>query len=181
MSVPLADLPDGTRMLRLRTNMEVYWDRIAVVRAEENAPVHRRDLGLKMASVAKTGFPKRTTGSQRRPDYDYGNRRPFWDTRYMAGYYTRIGPVEELVSGTDDALAIIGPGEEIRLEFEPAGTSPPPGWTRHFVLETNGWTKDMDLFTRDGETVEPLPDTGKPPVVRDRLHARYNTRYQAGR
>ena len=181
MSVPLADLPDGTRMLRLRTNMEVYWDRIAVVRAEENAPVHRRDLGLKMASVAKTGFPKRTTGSQRRPDYDYGNRRPFWDTRYMAGYYTRIGPVEELVSGTDDAVAIIGPGEEIRLEFEPAGTSPPPGWTRHFVLETNGWTKDMDLFTRDGETVEPLPDTGKPPVVRDRLHARYNTRYQAGR
>jgi hypothetical protein len=25
------------------------------------------------------------------------------------------------------------------------------------VLETRGWCKDMDLFTRDGETVDPLP------------------------
>jgi hypothetical protein len=98
----------------------------------------------------------------------------------MAGYYTRLGPVEELVTAADDAVAIIGPGEEVHLEFQAAST-PPEGWQRFFVLETNGWAKDMDLFTRDGETVGPLPSSGKSLEVRDRLHEKYNTRDQAGR
>ena len=34
MSLPLTGLPQGTSKLRLRTNMQVYWDRIAVVYAE---------------------------------------------------------------------------------------------------------------------------------------------------
>lgn len=77
-------------------------------------------------------------------------------------------------------MAIIGPGEEVHLEFD-AAAPPPPGWRRYFVLETRGWAKDMDLYTRDGETVGPLPSTGKPEAVRDQLHERYNTRYQSGR
>jgi len=97
----------------------------------------------------------------------------------MAGYYTRLGRVEELVTTWDDAVAIIGPGEEVHLEFK-ASALVAPGWRRFFVLETNGWAKDMDLFTRDGETVGPLPSTGKLVVKRDQLHARYNTRYQSG-
>ena len=79
----------------------------------------------------------------------------------------------------DDAMAIFGPGEEVHLEFEAA---PPvqPGWQRRFVLESRGWAKDMDFYTRDGETVGPLPTTGKPAGTARELHARYNTRYQAG-
>jgi hypothetical protein len=84
-----------------------------------------------------------------------------------------------LVTDVDDAVAIIGPGEELHLEFD-AALPPPDGWRRYFVLENNGWAKDMDLFTRDGETVGPLPVTGKPVAVRERLHERYNTRYQSG-
>ena len=38
----------------------------------------------------------------------------------------------------------------------------------------------MDLYTRDGETVEPLPPGSRPTEARERLHARYNTRYLAG-
>lgn len=49
------------------------------------------------------------------------------------------------------------------------------------MLETNGWAKDRDLFTRDGETVAPLPTSGKPRGPVDELHARYNTRFQDGR
>jgi len=97
----------------------------------------------------------------------------------MAGYYTRLGPVDELVTNVDDAVAIIGPGDELHLEFSAAEPAP-SGWRRLFVLESNGWAKDMDLFTRDGETVGPLPSTGKPQDVRDRLHEHYNTRYQSG-
>ena len=97
----------------------------------------------------------------------------------MAGQYTRLGRVDELVNAVDDALAIIGPGEEVHLEFDAVPPSN-PGWSQIFVLETNGWAKDMDLFTRDGETVGPLPTTGKPEAAREQLHARYNTRYQSG-
>jgi tetratricopeptide (TPR) repeat protein len=179
MSVPLPALPPGTRSLRLRTNMQIYWDRIAVAFAE-SPPVHDRQvLPPAAARVGKTGFARRDTLEQFRPHYDYADRSPFWDTRYLAGYYTRLGPVEELVAGRDDAVAIIGPGEEVHLEFAAAGPAR-DGWRRYFVLETHGWAKDMDLFTRAGETVGPLPSSGLPAAPRDALHARYNTRYQAG-
>lgn len=181
MSVPLKALPPGASALRLRTNMEIYWDRIAVAFAESSPEARRRMLPLRAARVAKTGFAQRTTFAQRRPHYDYGRRSPFWDTKYMAGLYTRLGPVEELVAEVDDALAIIGAGEEVHLEFAALNDVPPAGWKRYFVLETNGWAKDMDLYTKDGETVGPLPATGKPGDRREILHARYNTRYQSGR
>ena len=79
----------------------------------------------------------------------------------------------------DGASAIIGPGEEAHLEFD-AMTLPalPSGWTRRFVLEARGWCKDMDLYTRDGATVGPLP--GERDGVGQALHERYNTRYEAG-
>ena len=48
------------------------------------------------------------------------------------------------------------------------------------MLETNGWAKDMDLFTKDGETLEPLPARGGPSKRVARLHERYNRRHQAG-
>jgi Tfp pilus assembly protein PilF len=185
MSLPLAGLPPGTRALRLRGNLEVYWDRLAVAFAEPLPATERRDLALAGARLAAVGFPLRSDGPQRRPDYDYSRRAPFWDTRYAAGFYTRIGPVDELVGQRDDALAILGAGEEVHVEFE-APPDPPPGWSRRLVLEAYGWTKDMDLFTRDGETVEPLPSSGAvaPPgsTTADRaaLHQRYNTRYLAG-
>ncbi len=179
MSVPLIGLPPGTTGLRLRTNMQVYWDRIAVVYTEDLPGYEKQYSPLSSARLGKTGFAKRFNHEQFRPDYDYQDLSPFWDTRYMSGYYTRLGNVDELVSAQDDAVAIIGPGEEVHLEFESAGPVP-DGWHRYFVLETNGWAKDMDLFTGDGETVGPLPSTGKPETIRDRLHEKYNTRYQSG-
>jgi len=180
MSVPLSNLPPGTDALRLRGNLEIYWDRISVAYAEDLPEAKRLDLPPVAARLAQTGFPKRLTFPQARPGYDYGTRTPFWDARAMAGFYTRLGPVDDLVAATDDALAIIGPGEEIHIEFE-APAEPPPGWTRRLVLETHGWTKDMDLYTEDGETLAPLPVAGHGSERREVLHAVYNTRWMDGR
>jgi hypothetical protein len=180
MSVPLSKLSPGTDALRLRGNLEIYWDRISVAYAEDLPEAKRLDLPPVAARLAQTGFPKRLTFPQARPGYDYGTRTPFWDTRAMAGFYTRLGPVDDLVSEADDALAIIGPGDEIHLEFE-APAEPPPGWTRRLVLESRGWTKDMDLYTKDGETLAPLPETGHDPARRQALHAAYNLRWRDGR
>ena len=85
-----------------------------------------------------------------------------------------------LVAAADDAVAIIGPGEEVHVEFEDNLPPLKEGWTRRFVVESNGWAKDMDLFTNNGETIGPLPSTGKPIKQRDALHATYNSRYRSG-
>ena len=178
MSVPLTALPEATTALRLTTNQEIYWDRIAVAYAETPPAVQTTRLPLARAELQESGFARRTTGAQRQPHYDYDRRSPLWDTRYMRGYYTAFGAVGELLDAADDALAIIGPGEEVQLEFAAELPALPPGWQRRLVLETNGWSKDMDLYTADGATLEPLPVSGKPAARRDALHRQYNTRYR---
>jgi hypothetical protein len=52
-------------------------------------------------------------------------------------------------------------------------------WTRRFVLDARGWCKDMDLYTRDGDTVEPRPGVRSHAV--ELLQRRYTTRYESGR
>jgi tetratricopeptide (TPR) repeat protein len=184
MALPLDALPPRTVALRLITNLEVYWDRLRIV-YEARPPASRsHHLAPVVARLAKTGFPLRRTGAQRLPDYDYAIRRAFWDARYLEGYYTALGPIDPLLAETDDAVAIIGSGEEIHLEFE-APPPPPDGWSRRIVLDARGWAKDMDMYTRDGGKVGPLPvrrPTGGAPEQRRRdLHDRYNVRFQSGR
>ena len=185
MSVPLPmdKLPKGCTALRISTNQEIYFDRIVLAVAEPNEQVVRRELPMTDARLIQSGFAKRTTFDQRRPYYDYKQRTPFWDTRYQRGLYTGVGPCMELVNDADDALAIFGPGEEIHMEFDANLPALPEGWTRRFVLETRGWCKDMDLYTKDGETVGPIPGVGldRSSAKRDELHSRYNTRYESGR
>ncbi len=180
MSIPLAHLPKGTRSLRLRTNQEIYWDRLSVAWAEPVDAI-TRVLPLAAAEVRPMGFPRQATGPQRQPSYDLDRLAPLWDTRIQSGSYTAFGRIDELVADVDDALAIIGPGEQIHFEFDAALPPLTPEWTRRFVLETHGWAKDMDLYTRDGDSIGPLPITGKDPSRRDQLNNKYNTRFASGR
>jgi Tfp pilus assembly protein PilF len=179
-AVPLPRLPKGTRALRLSTNQEIYWDRLAIAWTE-GADVVTHEARMVAAEARPSGFPRRTTGPQQQPGYDYGHRVPLWDTRIQSGRYTDFRRIDELVSTTDDAVAIIGAGEELHLEFDAALPPLAPGWSRRFVLKTHGWAKDMDLYTRDGESVEPLPTSGQHRALRDRLHAQYNQRFESGR
>jgi Tfp pilus assembly protein PilF len=179
MSVPLGRLPPGTKELRMRTTQEIYWDRLAVAYAEPNAGAAAHVLPLASARLAFAGFPVREMHASRRPSYDYDRRTPVWDTRYPRGHYTALGPITDLVANQDGAVAIFGPGEELDLEFDASQASLTPGWTRRFVLEARGWCKDMDLYTKDGDTVEPLPGTRGPAATR--LQQRYTTRYESGR
>lgn len=178
MSLPLDALPPETTALRLRTNLEVYFDRIVVAGAEPRPPgarVHR--LEVDRARLARAGFARRDTLDQRRPYYDYAERTPFWDTKAPTGFYTAFGPVDELVADADEAFAVIGPGEEVHFEFT-APAEPPEGYRREVVLEVRGYAKDMDLYTRDGETVGPMP--GDAGAQRDALHRATLTRFRGG-
>lgn len=178
MALPLTNLPAGTTRLRLTTNLEVYWDRIAVAYAESPpAALVVAELPLNRAEMSAPGFPLRINGPQRRPDYDYARRTPLWDTRHPQGFYSAFGEVTELLARHDDALAIVGPGEGLSLTFS-AQALPSP--RARLVLEARGWAKDMDLFTASGGQVGPLPVSGAGDARSEALHRRYNTRPEAG-
>ena len=87
-----------------------------------------------------------------------------------------------LVESIDDAVAIIGPGEEVRCSFSADLEEVPHDRTRSYVLELNGWAKDKDLYTRDGDTIGPLPvrDESSDTTARDELHDRFNQRFRTG-
>ena len=182
MALPLPALPAGTTALRLKSNIEIYWDRLRVVR-EEPLEATVQTLAPNVGRVARRGFPKRTTGAQRLPHYDYENRATYDDAKVPRGFYTAWGDALPLVADVDGALAIIGSGEEVHLEF-PAVAPPAENATRYFAVRFHGWAKDMDLYTKDGDTVGPLPvlpgldDAAL--ARRDALHARYNLRWQGG-
>ncbi len=185
-TMPLAQaaLPSGTKELRITTNMQIYWDRLAIINAEHNDQVRRHELPLRAAVVEDVGFAKRRLLDQRYPIYDYDCRPPLGDARHPAGFYTRFGDAYPLVEETDNAVAIIGPGEELHLEYELLDVPLPDGWTRTFVLEADGWCKDADLFTQDAGTVDPVPTRGTltpaAAALRNRLHQKYNSRYRSG-
>lgn len=179
MTLPLPSLPAATTALRISTTQEIYWDRVAVAYAAPAANAVAHALPMAAATLRPSGFARRTTGPQRTPFYDYDHRAPLWDTRHPRGWYTRFGDVAPLLAAGDDATVVLGPGEEVLVEFAAPAAPPPAGWTRRYVLKARGWCKDMDLYTQDGETVAPLPGQASP--ARDALHARFNTRYEGGR
>jgi hypothetical protein len=184
MSVPLAGLPEGTRELRVRTNLEVYWDQIRVVYSEACPEAQVVELPFTLAKLARVGFAARSTFPQRRPYYDYTKRSGTWDTRHQEGDYTRFGDVGELVAERDNALAIFGPGEEVHFEFSAPEALSPATARRWYLLSVAGWCKDMDLYTNEGETLEPLPFDENQTTGSNRhreLNRRYNTRYRAGK
>ena len=180
--LPIDKLPHKTTQLRLSTNLEIYWDRILVILAERCESVRITNLPLLRAEVREPGFAQRQTFTQRRPHYNYQRRAPLWDTRHATGFYTSFGDARELVNQIDDAVAVFGPGEEVQLTFEaPLTATDFP--IRRFVLESNGWCKDMDLYTKASDTVGPLPTRDSTDASsqthRERLHSQYNQRFRS--
>jgi hypothetical protein len=156
LPIPREKLPAGATALRMRTNMEVYFDSVRLI-AREPLPAAPVELGLVRAQLATVGFARRTTGPQKQPFYDRGTLLPLWDCRFQRGMYSAFGDVRAQLSKSDGEIVVFGPGEEVAFDFASPPAAPAVGTTRRYVLESRGWCKDMDLFTRDGETVAPLP------------------------
>ena len=179
LPVPRAALPEGATALRMRMNVELYLDSVRLVEREP-LPAAPVELSLVRASLASVGFAEWSTGPQKQPFYDRAKLLPLWDCRVQRGLYTEFGDVRELLARDDGALVVFGPGEEVAFDFAGPVAAPAAGATRRFVLETRGWCKDMDLFTRNGETVEPLPIEPVDDSARD-LMKRTRTRPAGGR
>jgi tetratricopeptide (TPR) repeat protein len=156
--------------LRIRTNMEIFWDEITLGVVDDSALIERHVLGAAVAELRPGGYPREYSPDGQDPTiYDYDRRDHGVPFKNLRGHYTRFGDVRELLRAGDDRFAIFGRGEEIALEFD-ATSLPPlaPGKSRTFVLETEGYCKDMDLYTAYPDTVEPLPSRAEenyPPAV----------------
>ena len=150
-------------VLRLRTNMECYWDQ-AFVSAIERDPEHKvTALPVARAVLGYRGYLREVSPDGRPPLlYDYESVDPAPLAR-MSGRLTRTGDVAPLLRDDDDQLCLVGPGDEVRLEFDAKLAPPlPEGWTRAFILRSVGYCKDADPFTAASDTVGPLPWRGMP-------------------
>jgi hypothetical protein len=153
--------PGTPRRVRLRTNMEIYWDRIAWAVGYPDAPVTIHRLLPAAAELRYRGFSKVTQARRTAPELpDYNTlagTAPLW--RDLVGFHTRFGDVRPLIEGVDDRYVIMNAADELALRF-PAPPPPRAGWTRDFVLVGDGWVKDGDYNTGFSTTVLPLPYHG---------------------
>jgi hypothetical protein len=151
--------PGAPRRLRLRTNLEIFWDQIRWAPGAPATPLKITRLAPKQAELRWRGFSfikQADTSSPELPvSYDVrtGATQPWRD---LVGYYTRYGDVRELLQAVDDRYVIMNAGDELRLRF-PEVPAPPKGWIRDYVLIGDGWEKDGNLNTTFSKTVLPLP------------------------
>lgn len=150
--------PGTPRRLRLRTNLEVYWDRIEWARGLPHTPLKITRLDPATADLHYRGYSamnQANPSSPELPDYNHieGSTQRWRD---LVGYYTRFGDVRELLKNIDDRYVIMNSGDEMTFRF--AEQSPPPtGWVRDFVIVGDGWIKDGDYNSTFSKTVLPLP------------------------
>jgi hypothetical protein len=153
-------LPAGARRIRIATNLKVYWDQILVDTTPEGAvPVRVAEAPLASATLAFRGYPREVRGTPASDfSYDYSAISATGPYARPAGNYTRYGDVRALASTADDRFVILGSGDEVAADFDPAALPPlPEGWTRDYFLYVDGFAKDMDFYAAHAYTVEPLP------------------------
>lgn len=155
--------PTGDYRVRIRTNMEIYWDYIFYTIGEPDAEIVQTALDPISADLHYRGFSKlyRKGGRYGPHWFDYNDvaTEPKW--RDLVGNYTRFGDVRELLLESDSKVVIMNSGDEITIAFDTTQAPPlKPGWQRDFLIYSEGWIKDGDLNTAHGQTVAPLPFQG---------------------
>lgn len=147
------------RWIRISSNMEIYWDRIFAAAPLADAAVSWREVAVGSADLHFFGYPREYSPDGHHPTlYDYSNvdRTAGW--KLMPGEYTRYGDVAEVLEAADDCYVIMAAGDELTLRFPVGAFGPvPQGRSRTFILKTDSYCKDMDLYTAHPDGIEPLP------------------------
>lgn len=152
----------SNREVRIVTNMRILWDQILVDSSDEQTPVRMTRLDPVAADLRWRGFSSEITPDGREPfGYDYEQISSTSPWKVMPGRYTREGDVRELLIKSDDMFVISRPGDEISLSFN-ADKLPRlrAGWTRTFLLYSDGFSKEMDINSASPDQVSPLPFHG---------------------
>ena len=159
--------------IRIRTNMELYWNQIFYSPCNSTAPIKSTEMKPVYADIHYRGFSRSfRKGGRYGPhwfDYSDVSKEPKWID--LVGEYTRYGNVLTLLLEADDKYIISNAGDETSIKFNANTLSDlPKGWKRDFMIQSVGWVKDGDLNTALGKTVLPLPFHGMvnyPPGIND--------------
>ena len=158
--------PNTPRRVRIRTNLEIYWDHIEWAQGLPDAPVKMVTLAPSTVDLHFRGYSvvsKPDAGAPEIPDYNkLFSTKQSW--RDLEGYYTRFGEVSELLKTIDDRYVIVASGDEMSFRF-PEQPPPPAGFVRDFVIMGDGWIKDGDYNSTFSRTVLPLPHHGQQEYV----------------
>jgi Tfp pilus assembly protein PilF len=175
-------------LARIRTTMRIYWDQIQIAtRDTQLKPIVTR-LDPIVADLHWRGFSAEAT--REAPfTYDYARVSRLMPWKQMPGRYTREGDVRELLLAVDEMFVVSRPGDEIALSFDAHALPPlPSGWTRTYLLHSDGFSKEMNLHSASPDVAAPLPFHTmrrypyEPPETypltpeRQRYIDRYNTR-----
>lgn len=181
-------LTPNDRRVRIRTNMQIYWDHIFFSTGKVNSPVKMQDLKMTGAQLDYRGYSASyNKGGPYGPQwFDYYNITKGQKWRDLTGNYTRYGDVLSLLQKGDDQYIIADGGDEVTINFD-ATHLPllPQGWKRDFLIYSEGWVKDGDLNTAYGQTVAPLPFHDMPSYPygkgilypTDKAHREYQQKY----
>ena len=155
--------PTEDHHVRIRTNLQIYWDQAFVAYEHDDVPMRVTELTTRSADLHFRGFSRMyRKGGRYGPHwfaYDDVTEESPW--RPIEGAFTRYGDVLPLLADPDDRYVVMAPGDEMTVEFDAVGADElPAGWRRDFLLYTVGWIKDADHNTAFGNTVEPLPFHG---------------------
>ncbi|MDT4968885.1 MAG: hypothetical protein QOJ64_3622 [Acidobacteriota bacterium] len=144
--------------VRLRTNLEVYWDKLEWARGVPGTELRTTKIDPDVADLHYRGYSvinQPNASSPQVPDYNrIASSKQIW--RDLIGYYTRFGDVRELLKTADDRYVIMNAGDEMNFRFR-ALAPPAEGWMRDYLIVGDGWIKDGDLNTGFSKTVLPLP------------------------
>jgi tetratricopeptide (TPR) repeat protein len=186
-------LPEGTRRIRLMTNLEIYWDQVLIDQST-NAEARTTEAPLSTATLRFRGYPKEIDlASPGDLEYDYNLVSLTGPYQHERGSYTRMGDVTPQLKGVDNQFVVFGSGEEIAAEFD-IGKLPalPAGWKRDYFFYANGYVKDMDWWDASpftvaqmpfhGMTAYPYPNPEQFPDDRDLLsyQLNWNDRFDSG-
>ncbi len=164
MTVPLpAGLDAASGPLRIRTNLQVYWDEIVLAERSPDPPHRRHRLLPVQATLEHRGFAlEQKSGPDAPPVYDHDRLENVTVSRWQ-GRLTRTGDVTELLHSRNDRFVIAGPGDELSVRFDARELPPlPPGWQRTVILRAAGYSKDTAPTTLTGGKVLPLPYQAMP-------------------
>ncbi len=150
----------GSREVRIVTNLCVYWDEIFLSESTARPNAVLTTTAARVADLHFRGFSKPVIDPERKQpeNFLYDEISPVSQWNPTAGMYTKYGDVRKLLASVDDMPVIMGSGDEMLLQFDPAAfPALKSGWKRDFLLLVDGWAKDADANTAFSTSVEPLP------------------------
>lgn len=155
-------IPEGTRRIRIVTNLSIYWDSIRIDQTPDTNEIRVSEIPLATAELEYLGYPKEIRLHPASDTiYSYSQRSMGGPYVHASGNYTRYGNVLPLLQNSDNKFAVFSSGEGVKLEFDPARLPPlARGWVRDYFFYADGFEKDLDFYAAHAFTVEPLPKHG---------------------